>query len=132
MWSEVGVRRAQLEGIVAFFALLVVGVVVAETWLDLRDTQKHSMISDWAKGLALAGVLTVSLTAAASFASAWLEDAAGQWSGGFRSLFFWPELGFLLCAAGGIALTAREKRLGPLLILAGVLIAAFWVGMMLS
>jgi hypothetical protein len=121
-----------VEGIVAFFALLVVGVVVAQTWLDLRDTQKNSMIPDWAKGMALAGVLTVSLSAAASFASAWLEDAAGQWSNRFRTQFSWPELGFLLCAIGGIALTTRKRRLGLLLVLTGVTIAAFWVGMMLS
>ena len=41
-------------------------------------------------------LFAASLTAATSFASVWLQDDAGQWTGEFGSRFFWLELVFLL------------------------------------
>jgi hypothetical protein len=116
---------------VALFVLLVVGIVVAQTWLDWRDTQKGWVVPDWAKGMALAGIVGVSLAAASSYASVWLEDAS-QTNTGLGSRLFWPELGFLLCTMSIIVLAARKKSLRLMLLLAVFVAAAFWLGMSLS
>ena len=114
------------------FVLIVVGLVVAQTWLDWRATRKDWLMPDWAKGAALAGVLAVSLASATSFASAWMEDATGQWTGGFGSRLFWPELAFLVLMMAIIVLAVRKRKLRLILLLAGCCIAAFWLGAMLS
>jgi len=117
---------------VALFVMVIVGIVVAQTWLDWRDARKNWVLPEWAKGIALAGLVAVSLTAATSFASFWIQDAAGQWAGGLSSHAFWPQLGFLLCAMGIIIATLRKKRLRLMLLLTGLLTAAFWIGITLS
>ena len=116
----------------ALFVLVVAGLVVAQTWLDWRDAKKGWVVPEWAKGLALAGAVAASLTAATSFASFWLEDPVNASSNTFNSAMFWPELGFLLCAMGVIIVAVRKKRLRLMLLLTGVLTAAFWIGMTLS
>jgi len=116
---------------VALFVLLVVGIVVAQTWLDWRDTQKDWIIRDWAKGTALAGLVGVCLAAVSSYASVWLEGAS-QSSSGVASKQFWPELGFLVCAMTIVIVATRKKRLRLMLLLTGVVIAAFWLGINLS
>lgn len=116
----------------ALFVVMIVGVVVALTWADWRDARKDWVLPEWAKGMALAGVVAASLTAATSFASFWLEDSAGRWAGGLGSRLFWPELGFVLCAMGIIIATVRKKRTRLMLVLTGLLTAAFWFGMSLS
>jgi hypothetical protein len=117
---------------VALFVLILVGVVALQTWLDWRDARKDWVIPEWAKGMALAGVVAVSLTAATSFASVWLQDNAGQWTAGFGSRFFWIELIFLFVVMGMIVLGARKKRLRWLLVVASVVTAvAFWLGLSL-
>jgi hypothetical protein len=117
---------------VALFVLLVAALVVAQTWLDWRDAKKDWVVPEWAKGLALAGAVAASLTAATSFASFWLEDPANAAAGRFDSAMFWPELGFLLCAMGVIIVAVRKQRLRLMLLLTGILTAAFWIGMTLS
>ncbi len=62
----------------ALFVLILVGVVVAQTWLDWRDTLKKWVFPNWAKGTALAGVIAASLTAITSFASVLLQEPASQ------------------------------------------------------
>jgi hypothetical protein len=116
----------------ALFVLVVVGVVVAQTWFDWRDAKKGWVLPEWAKGMALAGTVAASLTAAASFASSWLQDSAGSPRNLFNSQTFWPELGFLFCAMAVIIIAIRKKRLRLMMILTGVLIAAFWIGMTMS
>ncbi len=116
----------------ALFVLMVAALVVAQTWLDWRDTKKDWVVPEWAKGLALAGAVAVSLTAATSFASFWIQDPANASSNGFNSATFWPELGFLLCAMAVIIVAVRKKRLRLMLLLTGILTAAFWIGMTLS
>lgn len=117
----------------ALFVLILVGLVAAQTWLDWREARKDWIIPDWAKGLALAGVVAVSLTAATSFASTWLETSNGaQWTAGFGTSFFWLELAFLLFVLGMIVVATRMKRLRWLLVIASVAVAvAFWYGMTL-
>lgn len=116
----------------ALFVLVLVGLVVGQTWLDWRETRKDWIIPEWAKGMALAGVIGISLTAVTSFASEWLQDDAGQWTSGFGSRFFWAELAFLFVVLGMIVVAARKKRLRWLLVVASVVTAAaFWFGMSL-
>lgn len=116
----------------ALFVLLVVGLVVAQTWLDWRDARKDWVLPDWAKGTALAGALATSLTAASSFASTWLQDVAGKWTPAFTSRHFWPELGFLLCAMGVVVFALRRKRLLLMLLLMGILTECFFLVVALS
>jgi hypothetical protein len=125
-------RYALGEGDVALFVLMVAALVVAQTWLDWRDAKKDWVVPEWAKGMALAGAVAVSLTAATSFASSWLQDPASASNSTFNSAMFWPELGFLLCAMGVIIVAVRKKRLRLMLLLTGILTAAFWIGMTLS
>jgi hypothetical protein len=114
----------------ALFVLVVVGVVVAQTWLDWRETKRNWIVPDWARGLALAGALAISLTAATSFASSWLQGGAGDWSTELSSRRLWFELGFLICSMGLIVLGARKKRLRLAFVLAGIAAAIVcWVGM---
>ncbi len=116
----------------ALFVLVLVGLVVGQTWLDWRETRKDWIIPEWAKGMALAGVVAISLTAVTSFASVWLQDDASQWTSGFGSRFFWAELVFLFVVLGMIVVAARKKHLRWLLIVASVITAAaFWFGMSL-
>lgn len=115
----------------ALFVLLVVGIVVAQTWLDWRDTQKDWVVPEWAKGTALAGLVGVSLAAASSYASVWLEDAS-QSTTGLGSRLFWPEVGFLVCAMTIVVVAVRKKNLRLMLLLTGVVIVAFWLGVNLS
>jgi peptidoglycan/LPS O-acetylase OafA/YrhL len=115
---------------VALFVLVVIGLVVAQTWLDWRDTNRNWVVPEWVKGLALAAVAVISLTSATSFASSWLQGEAGDWSTELSSRRLWFELGFLICSMGLIVLGARKKRLRLALVMAGIAAAIIcWVGM---
>lgn len=117
----------------ALFVLLIVSIVVVQTWFDWRDARKDWVLPEWAKGVALAGALGAILTAATSSASFLMQDAAGEWSGGaLGSGVFWAEIGFLLCGMAVINFAVRKKGLRVLLALSMLLIAAFWLGMALS
>lgn len=117
----------------ALFVLIIVGLVVAQTWLDWRDANMDWVIPEWAKGMALAGVVAVSLAAATSFASVWLQDQAGHASSGFGSQVFCLELGFLLCMMGLVIFAARKKRLRLMILVATlVVIASVWLGTTLA
>jgi hypothetical protein len=115
---------------VALFVLVVIGLVVAQTWLDWRDTKRSWVVPDWAKGLALAAVAAISLTSATSFASSLLQGEAGNWSTQLDSRRLWFELGFLVCTMGLIVLGARKKRLRLALLMTGIVAAVVcWIGM---
>lgn len=116
----------------ALFVLILVGVVVAQTWADWRDARKKLVFPDWAKGTALAGVLATSLTAVVSFASVWIQDAGSSTGSAMPSKLFWPELAFLLCMLGVVVMSVRKKRLRLMLLLVGMVFGAFWLGVMLS
>lgn len=114
----------------ALFVLVVIGLVVAQTWLDWRDTNRSWVVPEWAKGLGLAAVLAISLTSATSFASSWIQGEAGNWSAALTSRRLWFEIGFLVCSMGLIVLGARKKRLRMALFMAGMAAAIIcWVGM---
>ena len=116
----------------AFFVLILVGVVVAQTWLDWRDTLKKWVFPNWAKGTALAGVIAASLTAITSFASVWLQEPSSQSGTESVSKLFWPELAFLVCMMGVIVVSVRKKRMRLMLLLIAMVFGAFWLGVMLS
>ena len=116
----------------ALFILVVVGIVIAQTWLDWREARKDWILPDWAKGMALAGVLAASLTAASSFASSWLLDVGGKWTPAFTSRQLWPESGFLLCAMGIVVFALLKKRLLLMLLLMGILTECFLLVVTLS
>jgi hypothetical protein len=117
---------------VALFVLILVGVVVAQTWTDWRDARKKLIVPDWAKGTALAGVIAASLAALTSFASVWIQDSASPSASSLPSKLFWPELAFLLCMMGVIVLAVRKKSLRLMLVLVAMVFGAFWLGVMLS
>jgi hypothetical protein len=116
----------------ALFVLVVVGLVIAQTWFDWRDAKRSWVVPEWAKGIALAGAIAASLTAAASYASSWMVDNAARSISVFNARLFWPELGFLLCGMAVIVVAVRKKRLRLMLILTAVLTVAFWIGMTMS
>lgn len=114
----------------ALFVLIVVGLVVAQTYLDWREANRSWVVPDWAKGLALAGVAAIALTSVASFASSWLVGEAGDWSTELSSRRFWFQTGFLVCTMGLIILGAHKKRLRLALFMTGIAAAIIcWVGM---
>jgi hypothetical protein len=117
---------------VALFVLVLVAVVVAQTWVDWRDARKKLIVPDWAKGTALAGVIAASLTALTSFASVWIRDSSSPSAAAFPSKLFWPEVAFLLCTMAVIVLSVRKKRLRLMLLLVAMVFGAFWMGVMLS
>lgn len=137
-----GLRRARRRGISALstgaartwenelglFILIIVSVVVAQTWHDWRKSSKDWILPEWARGVALGGVLAISLAAATSFASAWIQDPATQWSDALESSVFWPQVGLVAVAGTVIFLMARKRRLPWMLLLAGLVLGAFWIG----
>jgi hypothetical protein len=126
---EPGLRRAYLlGGSVALFVLIAVGIIVAQTWLDWRDSRKNWVLPDWAKGLALAGTVTVCLTAATSYATVWIQDPASSLSSESMSRSFWPQLAFLACLMGVIVVAVRKKRIGLGLTLGGIILVGYWLG----
>jgi hypothetical protein len=116
---------------VALFVLLLVGLVVAQTWLDWRDTRSRFRIPDWGKGMALASVVAILLASIASYASLWMEGSA-QSATNADSQAFWPEAGLLLFAIPMIIAAARMKRRRSIFVLGVVIVAAFLVGIRLS
>ncbi len=114
----------------ALFVIVVIGLVVAQTWRDWRDTKRNWVVPDWAKGLALAAVAAISLTSATSFASSVLAGEAGNWTADLSSRQAWFEMGFVVCTMGLIVLGAHKKRLRLAIFMAGIAAAIIcWVGM---
>lgn len=109
--------------------VLIVGIVVGQTWWDWRDAERRIPCPTWASGLALAGVLAASLTAVTSLASIFYRSAVSDWRISIATGLFWPQMGFLLCALGVVILAVRKRRVRTLLFLAGVLTVAFWLGL---
>jgi hypothetical protein len=111
------------------FVLIIVGVVVAQTWYDWRLSSKDLVLPEWAKGVALGSVLAVSMAAATSYAIGWMQDSAAQAADPAASHLLWPQLGLVAISGTVIFLMTRKRRLPWMLLLAGMILAAFWVGM---
>jgi hypothetical protein len=125
-------RRALGSGNLGLFVLIIVGIVVAQTWYDWRKNNKDLVLPEWAKGVALGGVLAVCLAAITSYATGWMQDSATQSAASDASRVFWPQVALVAISGGVIFLMTRKKRLNWLLLLTGMILAAFCVGMFLS
>ena len=115
----------------ALFVLLLVGVVVAQTWFDWRDTNKARVVPEWAKGVALGGLIAVPLAAAAAVISIWIREDPGIAAGAFGSRISWGAIAFLAFAMTILVLAVRKKGLRFMLLVGGVVVAAFWLGLSL-
>ncbi len=109
----------------ALLVLLVVAMIVGQTWIDWRETRRQCTVPEWASGLALAALVATPLTAGTSFASMWYQNSLGL-NGTGISAWFWFEAGFALCAMGIVIAATRKKRLRTLIILSSVLTVALW------
>jgi hypothetical protein len=117
----------------ALFVLIIVAVVVFQTWKDWKLLSKGWVIPDWVRGVALGGVLAASIAALCSYATAWIEDPASSFGDSAASSHvFWPEVALVAISGAVIFLMARKKRLPWMILLAGMVLAAFWVGMTLG
>lgn len=114
-----------------FFVLFIVGVVVAQTWHDWKRNSKDWVLPEWMRGIALGGVIAVSIAAASSFAMGWITEPAGQ-SGNFLNSSMLPEMGLVVISATTILLLARKRRMPWLILLGGMVLAAFWVGIVIG
>lgn len=111
----------------AFFVLVVVGLIVAQTWIDWRRTRQEWIFPDWAKGTALAAAVGVSLAAIAGFAVVWLQDAAAQEPNAFVSRSLWMQIAFLTAAMLAIVLAIRKERMRLLFLFAAAFLIVLWV-----
>ena len=111
--------------------LTLVAIVVAETWFDWRDAKRSRPIPEWGKGVALGGLAAVSIAASSAFASVWIRDEAGDWTGGFGAPRFWLEIAFALAMLGVIVYGIRKRRLRLMFLVSCALIVVFALGMAL-
>lgn len=110
------------------FILIIIGLVVAQTWHDWRKNSKSWALPQWVNGLALGGILAVSLAAVASFASGWIQNPPAQLGSALDSAVLWPQIGLVSVSTVVILLMARKRRLPWMLLLAGMILTAFWIG----
>jgi hypothetical protein len=117
----------------ALFVLIIVAIVVFQTWKDWKLLSKNWVIPDWLRGVALGGVLAISIAAMSSYATAWIEDPAARFGdNAISSRVFWPQLALVAISGTVILLMTRKKRLPWMILLAGMVLAAFWVGAVLG
>ena len=109
----------------ALMVLLVVALIVGQTWMDWREKRSQWAVPEWASGVAIAALVSTPLTASASFASMWYQDSLGLNGTGIGA-WFWFEAGFALCAMGIIVAATRRKRLRMLFVLSLFLTVALW------
>ncbi|HTZ74086.1 MAG TPA: hypothetical protein VMB47_09205 [Candidatus Aquilonibacter sp.] len=114
------------------FVLIIVGVVVAQTWFDWRKNSEDWVLPEWVKGVALGGVFAITIAALTSYATSWIQDPTTQLGAMLESHEFWPEVGLVGISVTILILMTRKRRLPWMLLLAGMILAAFWVGMVLG
>lgn len=115
----------------ALFVILIVALIIGQTWWDWRDVQREAALPHWVGGLALAGILAASLSGATSMGSLLYQHTVGELRTGFGSSMFWVEFIFLVCGLAVIVTALRKKSARTLLLVAGVLAFAFWLGLAL-
>ena len=116
----------------ALFILLIVALVAGLTWWDWREVQRREALPDWANGAALAGMVGAALMGITSMGSALYARTVGELRTGLGFGMFLPQLVFLAIGLGVILLAVRKKSARTLLLLAGILIVALWLGITLS
>jgi len=112
---------------------VVVALVVAQTWLDWRDAKKIWVVPEWAKGMALAGAVACGAYRCNFVRLILAADTTSASNSAFNSRLFWPRVGLPVMRHGS------DRNRGParsvlrlMLILTGLLTAAFWIGMTIS
>ncbi|MGB7023978.1 MAG: hypothetical protein WBD73_09285 [Candidatus Acidiferrales bacterium] len=115
----------------ALFVVLIVALVIGQTLWDWRDTKRGSAPPYWVGGLALAGLLAATISGANSMGSVLYQHTVGELQSGSGSGMFWGEAAFLLCGLGLIVVALRKKSARTLLLVAGVLSFALWLGISL-
>lgn len=116
-------------------ALLIVSIVALVgglTWWDWREVQRREALPDWAAGAALAGMVGAALMAVEAIGSALYSGTVSELRMGLGSGMFLPQLFFLTIGLGVILLAVRKKSARMLLLLAGILMVALWLGFTLS
>ena len=116
----------------ALFVLLVVGIVVGQTWWDWRVANRARMIPDWAKGAAWAAAVAVCLASGSAFAAAVMQNPLIPHDSDWGSRMLWPQLTFLVCMLGLIVYAAKTKKTRVLLLVSTVFVLALCVGYTLS
>ncbi len=111
----------------ALFVLAVVGVVIAQTWLDWRESSSQELVPSWVRGVALAAWIAASGAAAISFVSSWLHNVAGRDQSKFGPMMLWKEAALLASVLAIIVVAVRKKQLRWMVLLAGVLGAILWL-----
>jgi cytochrome bd-type quinol oxidase subunit 2 len=111
----------------AFFILLAVALVVGQSWLEWKDTRQRSVLPEWAKGVGLACIVAISLTASTSFASYWYQESLASDSTG-ASPWLLLQIGLVLCGMAAIVFAVRRKKMRTVLIVTGVVAAFGWLG----
>lgn len=117
--------------LMALFVVLIVALVVGQTLWDWRDTKRGSAPPYWVGGLALAGLLAATLSGANSMGSVLYEHTVGELQAGSGAGMFWAEAAFLFCGLGVIVVALHKKSARTLLLVAGVLSFALWLGISL-
>ncbi|HEV2490831.1 MAG TPA: hypothetical protein VGT03_13580 [Candidatus Acidoferrales bacterium] len=116
----------------AFFIVLIVALVAGLTWWDWREVQRQEALPDWATGAALAGMIGAALIGITSMGSALYNHTVSELQTGLGSGMFLPQLIFLTIGLGVILLAVRKKSARTLLLLAGILMVALWLGFTFS
>jgi hypothetical protein len=99
--------------------------------MDWSEDRRTWLLPDWAKGVGLAGVLAISLTAGTTFAVYCYQESASNPTTGVTS-WLWLELGFLLCGLGVVLASVRRKRVRTLLIISAIFTVILWIGLALT
>ena len=115
----------------ALFVVLIVALVIGQTWWDWRDAKRGPALPHWIGGLALAGLLAATLSGGTSMGSVLYQHTVGELQTGLGSGAFWAEAAFLLCGLGVIVAAVRKKSVRTLLLVAAVLSFAVWLGVTL-
>ena len=111
----------------AIFVVLIVALVIGQTFWDWRDVKRGPAPPYWIGGLALAGLLAATLSGTHSMGSVLYGHTVGELQAGSGAGMFWAEVLFLLCGLGVIVAAVRKKSVRTLLLVAGVLSFALWL-----
>ena len=115
----------------ALFVVMIVALVIGQTFWDWRDAKRGPAVPHWLGGLALVGFLAAILSGANSMGSVLYQHTVGELQTGSGLGTFWAEAAFLFCGLGVIVAAVRKKSVRTLLLVAGVLSFALWLGVTL-
>ncbi|HEV2615650.1 MAG TPA: hypothetical protein VGU63_03460 [Candidatus Acidoferrales bacterium] len=115
----------------ALFVTLIVALVIGQTLWDWRDAKRGPSAPRWLGALALTSLLAATLFGTNSMGSVLYQRTVGELNTGLGAGSFWAEAVFLFCGLGVIVAAVRKKSVRSLLLVAGVLSFALWLGVTL-